>query len=221
MAGRGMNGKLSRGGGWLVAVASALVVAAVGAVLADGDAAGVAFSGVGEARVAKWTITALPGTDDVRFCVECRGFSATPVDGGFSLQIPGQASSARAGTPAVPRVVKLLPGFKGRRAVLTLQGMDSTNISDVAVVAAEGFKLDNPDSATRKRVPHRDADPEIYGQDRFWPVDLGRVEEAWIGTQKVVRVECFPVQYNPVTRTVRFYRRIEGALRFESLSEAR
>lgn len=214
MAGRGMSRKLSWGGGGVAPVAFALVAVASGAVFADG-----AFSGVGEARVAKWTITALPGTNDVRFCVECTGFSATPVDGGFSLQIPGQASSARAGTPDVPRVVKLLPGFKGRRAVLTLQGMDATNIPDVAVVAAEGFKLDNPESATRKRVPHRDADPDVYGQDRFWPVDLGRVEEAWIGTQKVVRVECFPVQYNPLTRTVRFYRRIEGMLRFETVGE--
>lgn len=173
------------------------------------------FAGVGEVRAAVWTILPSENSSDTRFSIDCSGFSAVPVEGGYSLRIPGQVSS-EARTPDVPRLAKLFPGVKRARAVLTVEGSDPTNIA-CTVAAAEGYRLDDPESPNRKLRPYRQPDPEIYANDRFWPSDLGRLAQATIGTQKVVRVECFPVQYDPITREVRFYRRLEGFLRFEPI----
>lgn len=173
------------------------------------------FTGVGEARAAVWTVTPLAGSQNLRITIESHGFSAVPVEGGFSLRIPGQVASAKPGTPDVPRLAIMLPGVKGYRAVLTLEGKDPTNVMDVGVASSEGFRLDDPESPMRVLKAYRKPDPGIFGKDQLWPSELCRLEEGSIGTQKVVRVECCPLQYNPLTRMIRFYRRLEGELRFE------
>jgi hypothetical protein len=86
---------------------------------------------------------------------------------------------------------------------------------NVAVAPAQGFKLESGDGFRELR-PFRQADPAIYVKDEFWPVKLGAVEAGAIGTQQVVRVVCFPVQYNAVKGSVRFFRRLEGEVRFEN-----
>ena len=179
------------------------------------DSQATNFFGVGEVRSAVWSVQPSADNQEIRFSIDCTGFSAVEVTGGYSLRIPGQASSAKPRTPDLPRLAKLLPGIKGTRPVLTVQGKDPTNVTHVVVAAAEGFRLDDPAGATRSLRPYRQPDAGIFGKDEFWPLELGSVEEAGIGTQLVVRVECFPVQYNPEARTIRFYRRLEGVLRFE------
>lgn len=180
---------------------------------------GVAFTnelwaGVGEAKAAVWLITPVENSADIKFSIDCTGFSASAVEEGYSLRIPGQVSSAKAGTPDIPHLAKLLPGVKGARAVLTVQGFDPTNFA-CTVVAAVGHRLDDSNPLIRKLRPFREPDPAVYEKDGFWPFELGTLAEASIGTQKVMRVECYPVQYNPVSKGGRFYRRLEGVLRFE------
>lgn len=172
------------------------------------------FSGIGGAQAAVWTITPLGDGFDRRIQIDCPGLSAVQVEGGLSLRIPSQIVS-RPGAPDVPRLSRLLPGLRNARAVLTITGRDPTNVTGVVLAAAEGFRLDDPDSPTQALRPYRRPDPNIYGKDKYWPAELGRLEEGSVGTQKVVRVEFCPVQYNPVTGTIRFYRRLEGELRFE------
>lgn len=171
---------------------------------------------IGEPRAAVWTIS--PSGDGRRllFNVECSGVSLVTVEGGFSVHIPGQAASAKPGTPDVPCLSRLLPGIKGARASLTVRGYDPTNLMNVAVSPAQGFRLDESVSRSRELRPYRQAAPDVYGKDQYWPAGLGSMEEGAIGTQQVVRVVCFPVQFNPVQGTVRFFRRLEGEIQFES-----
>lgn len=173
------------------------------------------FTGVGIGRAAVWTVTPIAGSGDLRISIECSGFSALPMGEGYSLRIPGQANSARPGTPDLPFLASLLPATTGGKAHLTIRGGDPTNLTDVAVAPAEGFRLDESGSSARVLRPYRQPDPVVFGKDQFWPPDLGSLEEGAIGTQKVVRVVCCPVEYNPVKKTLRFYRRLEGELRFE------
>ena len=172
------------------------------------------FAGVGEAKAAAWSIQASGNDREIKFSVDCRGISAVQVEGGYSLRIPGQSASI-SGTPDVPHLAKLFPGMKGVKAHVLVQGLDPTNIVNVSLAAAEGFTLADAQKPALGLRAVRQPDAGLFGSDQFWPVELGRVAVASIGTQNVVRVECFPVQYNPVTRTLRFYRRLEGILRFE------
>ena len=197
------------------AVCLALAAAVSLAAPVPNDSPSSNFSGVGEVRAAEWTIQPSADNQETRFSIDCAGFSAVEVTGGHSLRIPGQVSSAKPRTPDLPRLAKLLPGIKGARPVLTVQGKDPTNVMNVVVASAEGFRLDDPAKSTRSLRPYRQPDVNIFGKNEFWPDELGSVELAGIGTQIVVRVECFPVQYNPEARTIRFFRRLEGVLRFE------
>lgn len=175
----------------------------------------VTFDGVGDVRPAVWTITPLTGDRGFRILVECSGYSAVPVTGGYSLRIPGQASTPRAGTPDVPSFAKVLPRPRGSKPILVLQGSFATNVQGVAVAPAEEFKLEAPDGSIRVLRPCRQPDLSVYGRNEFWPPELVRLEVAGIGTQYVVRVECFPIQYNSAEKVIRFYRRLEGVLKFE------
>ena len=171
--------------------------------------------GIGEPRLPVWTITTLEEGQEIRITVECSGYSVAPVPGGVALRMPGQASSGQAGTPDIPRLSKLISGLPAATAVLTLKGYDSTNIPNVVVAPVEGYEVEQLDKGARELRPYRRISSEVYDADQFWPEGFGHVSEAWIGTQKVVRVECYPVHYNPVTKTLCFYRRLEGVVRFE------
>jgi len=49
----------------------------------------------------------------------------------------------------------------------------------------------------------------------FWPPELAVVNEAWMGTQKVVRIQCAMLQVNPARRAIRYTLRLTGRLVFE------
>lgn len=207
--------------------ASGLACGVFGLIVVLGPSSGAAtsnmvftaasFPGVGEARPAVWTITPLPGDRGFRILVECSGFSAVPVAGGYSLRIPGQASTAVAGFPDVPSLARVLPRLCGSKPSLVMHGSNSTNVTDVVLAPAESFKVDAAGGSMRVLRPFRQRDPSAYGRNDYWPPELVKLEIAAIGTQYVVRVECFPVQYNPVEKVVRFYRRMEGVLQFEDM----
>lgn len=200
---------------WVGLWLAACLVAASGAATNAVTAAG-AFRGIGDVRPAVWTVVPIGGTPDSKIQLDLAGFVAAEAGGGYVLKIPGQAASL-AGTPDVPRLTRLFPGYGGLRAVLELRGLEPTNVTGIVIVASPTQRLEDPEAEVRRLRPSREPDPAIYGRDAFWPAKLGRVEEAWIGTQKVVRVECFPVQYNASRKTVCFYRRLEGVLRFERI----
>ena len=61
----------------------------------------------------------------------------------------------------------------------------------------------------------REVDETVYAADAFWPEDLVKVDEVWVHTQKFVRIEYRPVQYNPITKTLRVYEDLESKVRFE------
>ena len=134
---------------------------------------------------------------------------------GYVLHIPGEAVSAAPGTPAIPRIARLLPGRKDRAAILQVTGFSSVEVTNSPVASTDAHEVDHPESPTRALRPVRRRLPEIYTRDQFWPPELGQAQEAWIGTQKVVRVEVFPVQYNAKRETVRFFGRLEGTVVFE------
>lgn len=174
------------------------------------------FVGAGDPRPAIWTVIPSPnGNGSLSFTVEFKGFSASAVPGGYVLHVPGEATSAAPGTPAIPRIAKLFPGIKDRTARIQVTGLSPTEVTNVSVAAAVDYEVVAPKGEMRKLRPVRRQAQEIYARDEFWPPELGQVEEAWIGTQKVVRVEVFPLQYHAKRKTIRFYGQLEGIVTFD------
>ncbi|MDD5467788.1 MAG: C25 family cysteine peptidase [Anaerolineales bacterium] len=58
-------------------------------------------------------------------------------------------------------------------------------------------------------------DPAIYAGEAFFPQEAARIgEEAWLGDQRIVRVEVFPFQYHPAQGALAFHSRLRVQVLF-------
>ena len=176
------------------------------------------FTGVGEATPAVWTVASGPSNTLV-FTVKCAGFRAAPVEGGYALEVPGQARSGRTGEPDVPRLPRIISGRKGCRMVVeSSPGEPWREVSNITVAAVTAY-VPSDDSGKPVLRSVRVPDPVIYTTDSFFPAALAGVQEAWMGTQKLARLEAVLVQFNPVTHVVRYTTTLKGVIRFEPVTE--
>lgn len=184
----------------------------------NGAAAGTPFIGVGEAVPAVWKVTSGP-SNTLIFSVRCSGFRAIPVEGGYSLQVPGQAHSERPGAPDVPRLPRITKGRKGCRMVIESAPAEPwRELSNITVAAVTSYVPAGGGESAGWRVT-RTPDPAVYSSGQFVPETLAAVQEFWMGTQKLARLEAVLVQYNPVTHVVRYTTELNGVIRFEPVAE--
>lgn len=173
------------------------------------------FKGLGIPKPAVWTVSrSLDGHGSWSIAVDVSGFTAAARPEGMVLHIPGE-SRGEPGTPALPRLAKLLPGLPDRTPRLTLRGLMPTNVTGVSLAPVEGYVVQDRESPTPQLSAVRRPLAEIFGRSEFWPAELGAIQQVSMGTQRLVRIECFPIQYNPGSGTLRYYRRLEGVLSFD------
>ena len=175
---------------------------------------------IGKTGAPSWDITPLPDGDGFRISIVCPGMKLVREGDGYAVRIPGQVVAREAGSPDIPRLARLISVAPGMYPVLSLQGMDPTNITGIVVIPTVRYQVKEAGGGLRSLEPSRQPDAGIYATDDFWPANPGHIEQALIGTQNVVRVECVPVQYNPIGKSIRFFGRVEGVLRFNKLSNA-
>lgn len=207
------RGGLSEAIGLLALIILAYAPALGHAGVAPTNASEMAFVGVGTPHQAVWSVQQ-GSNNTLHITADFSGFSAVKLGDGYSIRIPGQATSALPGTPDVPRISKLLTGFSDTGRVLQMKGLLPTNVQNVSVVAAEGYAVDESGTGIRTLRTYRRKQDDIFGSDHFWPESLCRLTGARIGTQSVLRIEIFPIQYNPSLREIRFFRHVEGTLEF-------
>lgn len=149
------------------------------------------------------SVTVIPGEVQRQTCGE-----------GVTVSFRGQAADRQAGAPDIGGLVKTIPGRPGFRAVVHLLRTEFRDEADVKVLPAETtyrrFVDDNSYRLEQARTP----DPAVYANNAFWPPNVMRVTEAWMGTNRYVRLVCTPAQYNPVKRLLRVHSRIEAELDF-------
>ena len=201
-------------GALLLAAAGAGVLAADSPAPPDHGRPAARPAAIGEPGETTWSWRSA-GTASQEFTIEPRGLRAVPMADGSRLSLDGSGRTAAPGAPDLPVLARVrpgLPGFTAHVALKPVSWIEVTNI-DVAPVAtrvledlttnAPSYRLDSVRAAA------------VYGTDAFWPPELATVQEAWQGTQKLVRVECRPLQFNPVRKIVRYAARMEGVLTFE------
>lgn len=130
------------------------------------------------------------------------------------IRLSDQGARAKPGAPDLPVLVKVLPVAAGYSLQVRVEDSPFEDTAGLDVVPVETWSAGDPEAArpvpTSRRVPAAG----IYSSTNFWPQKLVHVDEAWMGTQKVARVEVCPVQYNPSTRTLRFFRQLNGEILF-------
>lgn len=128
--------------------------------------------------------------------------------------LAGGLSGLEPGAPNLPRLVRVIPGKPGFRAALRVlaEEFDERPAPDVAPVAARKSSFEADDRY--RHVLQWERDPAVYGRDAFWPSERLSVDQALMGTNAYVRIECRPLTWNPATRKLRLYKRIVAELSF-------
>ncbi len=172
--------------------------------------------------------TALPATstaaplagDEIRLTVETPDFSLD----GAGLHVPGYATHATPGAPALPVHIELVPLPHDGAWTISYTASASEMVAlDAALPAVPvpelnlhrpgGLPVNDPDAAADLpgAVPLVERpDPAIYGADAFYParlVEAGPVVQQ--RGQRFLPVRVFPFQYNPVQGQLQLHRTIE------------
>ena len=170
--------------------------------------------GAGEPRPPVWTWDA-PGGMIRTFQVSIAGFRAEATPQGYVLSVPGQPHPPRPGVPDVTPVVTTLAGVAGCTARVDSVRADWQEATGIRAAPAEGRRMDDVTTNAPTYRTVREEAPAVYAADAFWPPELAVVNEAWMGTQKVVRIQCAMLQVNPARRAIRYTLRLTGRLVFE------
>lgn len=166
-----------------------------------------------------WTIGE-QGEHGLSIDVHWPGCKVRSVPEGVVFAVPERVAGPGDGNPDLPRFARVIPGRAHYRASLRLQANPEwVTVREIGVAPAESMR---PTFATSEVVwvKSRDADASVYQRDEFWPPSPWKVTEVWMGTQKLVRVECCLLQYNPVRKELRFATDLKGEVVFEA-SEGR
>jgi hypothetical protein len=182
---------------------------ATGAVV-DGSAGGNAL---GVPGTPVWTFQPESPTALV-FRVDVSGFELGSTADGAVIRLPDQAASLP-GLPDLPRLVRWITGVPGYRARVDCRVDDWQEVKGIRVAPAEGLVADW--NSNGQPIGHRERVPaeRVYASTNFWPERLVMLQEGWVGTQWLVRVECRLVQYAPARQALRYTRRLDARIRFE------
>jgi len=131
---------------------------------------------------------------------------------GMVVRVRGGGARREPGSPDIGGMAWVLPGKVGWNLMPTVTDAAFARAEkgvDVAAIQVEKVVEEGAD-----QVVERYRSPEIYGQDAFFPSHVVRVQEAWVGTNKLVRLVVNPVQYNPVTKELQLCYRLEAKLEY-------
>ena len=119
-----------------------------------------------------------------------------------ALTVPDGNIIAKEGLPQLPMIVKLIAIPDCDNVNITITATNESNFNNYNVVPAPAFvdeKLadeNNPGLAAENKT--------VYSTDSFYPGKYGEIiETGYVRGQKVARVAIYPVQFNPVRKTLK------------------
>lgn len=123
------------------------------------------------------------------------------------------------GEPDMPVLVRVFKARPGRHARIASVSADSIMDQAAAVLPRSFETVETVADNEVRRVTVRNPDTEIYSVNEFWPAPQARVTEAAMGTNVYIRLAVYPVQYNPVTKTLRVAGKVRVRVSFDESDE--
>ncbi len=135
----------------------------------------------------------------------------------LGVRMAGYATSAEAGRPALPVKVVLIGAPPGAEVEATAEPLATSRMHAPATICPvptrtprlsdEGRVLETTEAVV--------ADAEVYSADAFYPPEVVRaVDLGFMRSQRIIRLEIYPLQYNPVSGEIRVNEQLRVALRF-------
>ncbi len=142
---------------------------------------------------------------ELEFGLKDLDLTSVNIDGQkFSLyKISGAPFTKELGAPCVPHVANsiIIPDDAAMTLSVDLETARYYDVTDVDLVPSRGYI---PRSINPDQVPYEFGSE--YSQNAFYPGELATLSDPYIlRDYRGAVVDVFPVQYNPVTRTLRVY----------------
>ena len=157
------------------------------------------------------------GSSSVAFTVHVDGMSVNEKDFGAQsyqgLSIPGADNVTTPGYPQLPVIIKLIAIPDCDNVSISVNPSNEVNLNNYNIVPAPDFineKLSN-DNHPEMIVENK----SVYSADSFYPSKYADIiETGYVRGQKVARVAIYPVQFNPVKKTIQVYSDFNITLNF-------
>jgi hypothetical protein len=133
------------------------------------------------------------------------------------LHVPGTGQVAVVGEPALPKMTRLVEIPDGVDVSVEIIYEDMKVLEGYYVIPAQELAMDY-ENATE---PPFTIDESIYRTDAFYPVEVASMsgeaglDPIIIRGHRLAILSLFPVQFNPVTRQIRVYSKIEVRLNYD------
>jgi hypothetical protein len=133
-------------------------------------------------------------------------------------QAEGFVQSAEVGRPQLPVKVVLLGVPPDAELALDVISSPARTIAGGITLCAA--RAPQPEAAGDQPQTYAEAvpalDPAVYGVDAFYPAETVRlIDLGFMRSQRIVRLEFYPVQFNPVTRELRVNDHVNMTLRYD------
>ncbi len=131
-------------------------------------------------------------------------------------QVAGFVQSEEVGRPQLPVKVVLLGVPPDAELALDVSASSARAVaSGVTLCTALPVPATEDAAADAAATPAAVFDPEVYGVDAFYPSETVRlIDLGFMRSQRIVRLEIYPFQFNPVSQELRASEHIELAVRF-------
>ena len=132
------------------------------------------------------------------------------------LQVPGAGHIFEVGKPAVPTILGYFEVPPSVDISLEVLHVETLSFSDYYVIPTQEPPEDMPNAT----VPPFQLDEATYSADTYYPSDIVSLEGGdgqspiILRGHRIVAVSLFPVQFNPVTKKIRAYSKIEVRLKY-------
>jgi hypothetical protein len=119
------------------------------------------------------------------------------------------------GFPDLAALVRPIRSVPGYQITVQLVASDFSEESGVNVAPALSLHRRLVGDNRYETSWVREKNPSVYDRDIFWPESQVAVDQAWMGTNRVARLVCRPLQWNPQTMLLRVYSRLVVELRYQ------
>ncbi len=134
------------------------------------------------------------------------------------IKIPGYYQTSEAGKPQLPFKGYLFGIPPGTKAVLEILDFESVIIPNYNICPAAKLVIKQD---IKKLLPDKDVNYEfyleqsVYSTNNFYPHQIAKTgNTGFIRDQCVGNFQIFPVQFNPVTHEIRWYKKIKIKISF-------
>nr|NQU90932.1 hypothetical protein [Bacteroidota bacterium] len=153
----------------------------------------------------------------IEFEVTIPGMYSTVIDTFNRVDIKGHSKLDSVGYPEVPVVSFLLAIPKCDSVYLDIDQQDSTEISNINIYPAPELVPDTIEGGAVALIEEFTYNRTAYETNAYFPGILAEaIDKGAIRDQNCIRVLMYPIQFNPVTKTVNAFSKFRFTLTFKN-----